>query len=242
MNPRLILLLGCLALPVNGQESTTVAPEVSNLLAQPDDADKQRNILHLLPKFVSQSSSLEALSGNMRLDFLEAADCSLLARTALEIERTRRSNLANTRPPQRGGVVDPVAQIGFRLKHLVLPDVEAFDRSLDQSTDGGWTTLGQPYRFWSLLVLWIDKHGIKSPEALAIKAEVERFVTQSDSAQPEAAVKPLLSVDAAKETPEAKPTPTTLSEEPTSSTTWGIIVVLIVAATGLLWSLLKGRK
>jgi hypothetical protein len=42
--------------------------------------------------------------------------------------------------------------------------------------------------------------------------------------------------------PEAKPTTSTPSEEPTSSTPWSIIVVLIVAAVGLLWLLLKGRK
>lgn len=41
--------------------------------------------------------------------------------------------------------------------------------------------------------------------------------------------------------PEAMPTPTP-SEEPTSSTPWSIIVVLIVAATGVLWLLLKNRK
>ncbi|MCF7787468.1 MAG: hypothetical protein K9N47_15165 [Prosthecobacter sp.] len=41
---------------------------------------------------------------------------------------------------------------------------------------------------------------------------------------------------------EAKLTLPTLSEEPTSSTPWSIIVVLIVAATGLLWLLLKKRK
>jgi hypothetical protein len=48
-----------------------------------------------------------------------------------------------------------------------------------------------------------------------------------------------------KETPDAKapqskPTPTP-SEEATSSTPWSIIVVLIVAAAGLLWLLLKRR-
>lgn len=42
--------------------------------------------------------------------------------------------------------------------------------------------------------------------------------------------------------PEAKPTQPTLSEEPTSSTPWSIIVVLIVAALGLLWLLLKRRS
>ncbi len=46
---------------------------------------------------------------------------------------------------------------------------------------------------------------------------------------------------AAKQAPEAKPAPTP-SEEPTSSTPWSIIVVLIMAATGLLWLLLNGRK
>jgi hypothetical protein len=46
--------------------------------------------------------------------------------------------------------------------------------------------------------------------------------------------------------PKKAPSPTTAqsppSEEPASSTPWSIIAVLIVAATGLLWLLLKGRK
>ena len=41
---------------------------------------------------------------------------------------------------------------------------------------------------------------------------------------------------------EAKPSTATLSEEPTSSTPWSIIVVLTVAAGGLLWLLLKRRS
>lgn len=44
-----------------------------------------------------------------------------------------------------------------------------------------------------------------------------------------------------KKAPEAKPTPTP-SEDPASSTPWSIIVVLIVAALGLLWLLLKRRS
>ena len=40
--------------------------------------------------------------------------------------------------------------------------------------------------------------------------------------------------------PEAKPSP--LSRKPTSSTTWSVVGVLIVAVTALLWLLLKGRK
>jgi hypothetical protein len=41
--------------------------------------------------------------------------------------------------------------------------------------------------------------------------------------------------------PKAKPAPSS-GEEPTSSTPWSIIVVLIVAACGLLWLLVKNRK
>lgn len=46
---------------------------------------------------------------------------------------------------------------------------------------------------------------------------------------------------APKKAPEAKPA-STPSDEPASSTPWSIIVVLIVAAIGLLWLLVKNRK
>jgi len=45
-----------------------------------------------------------------------------------------------------------------------------------------------------------------------------------------------------KKEPEAKPSPTSPSEQPTSSTPWSIVGVLIVAALGLLWLLLKRRS
>jgi hypothetical protein len=45
-----------------------------------------------------------------------------------------------------------------------------------------------------------------------------------------------------KKAPSTEPPPSTPSEEPTSSTPWSVIVVLIVAATGLLWLLVKNRK
>lgn len=45
-----------------------------------------------------------------------------------------------------------------------------------------------------------------------------------------------------KKAPEAKPTTSTPSEEPVSSKPWSIIVVLIAAALGLLWLVLKNRK
>jgi hypothetical protein len=53
---------------------------------------------------------------------------------------------------------------------------------------------------------------------------------------------PSVQPTAPKNAPEAKLTVPTPSEEPTSSTPWSIIVVLIVAATGLLWLLVKNRR
>lgn len=47
---------------------------------------------------------------------------------------------------------------------------------------------------------------------------------------------------APKQSPEPKPPTTTANEEPSSSTPWSLIVVLIVAALGLLWLLLKRRS
>ncbi len=47
---------------------------------------------------------------------------------------------------------------------------------------------------------------------------------------------------APKKAPSTASPSSTPSEEPASSTPWSVIVVLIVAAIGLLWLLLKGRK
>ena len=66
---------------------------------------------------------------------------------------------------------------------------------------------------------------------------------QSDPfAQPTPTPKPppVVQPPAPKKAPEAKTV--TPSEEPTSPTPWSIIVVLIVAAIGLLWLLVKKRK
>lgn len=70
------------------------------------------------------------------------------------------------------------------------------------------------------------------------KFQIERASNALD--QP---VNPLPSVQppAPKKAPEAKPA-STQSEEPTTSARWSIIVVLIVAATGLLWLVHKNRK
>ena len=72
-----------------------------------------------------------------------------------------------------------------------------------------------------------------------------KYQAMNDKAQAEAAAQkssPSVQLPAPKKSPEAKPTTSTPSEEPTSSTLWSVIVILIVAATGLLWLLVKNRE
>lgn len=68
--------------------------------------------------------------------------------------------------------------------------------------------------------------------------EEDASVASTPAPKPPPLVRPI----APKKEPEAKLTPTTPNQEPASSTPWSIIVVLIVAATGLLWLVLKKRK
>lgn len=71
-----------------------------------------------------------------------------------------------------------------------------------------------------------------------------KYQAMNDKAQADAAAQkspPALQPATPKKAPEAKPA-STPSEEPASSTPWSISVVLVVAAIGLLWLLLKKRK
>lgn len=80
----------------------------------------------------------------------------------------------------------------------------------------------------------------------AAKLEMPRATPASVASSPDekpspANSPPLVQPLVPKKPPQAQPAPT-LSEEPSSTIPWSIIVVLIVAATGLLWLLLKRRS
>jgi hypothetical protein len=71
-----------------------------------------------------------------------------------------------------------------------------------------------------------------------------KYQAMNDKAQADAAAQkssPAIQPTAAKNAP-TTPTSSTPSEEPTPQTPWSVIVVLIVAATGLLWLVVKKRK
>lgn len=81
------------------------------------------------------------------------------------------------------------------------------------------------------------------------KMTVQRLQKQGESspkANPSAAnstqAPSLVQPTAPKKAPSTAPALSTPSEEPASSTSWSLIVVLIVAALGLLWLLVKLRK
>jgi hypothetical protein len=65
--------------------------------------------------------------------------------------------------------------------------------------------------------------------------------TNTTTSQPPPAATPAVIQPPAPKQPKLKPTATP-SEEPTSSSPWSIIIVLIVAALGLLWLLFKRRS
>lgn len=78
--------------------------------------------------------------------------------------------------------------------------------------------------------------------ALAALQKSDPQSEQPPSKSPTTNSLPIVQPPAPKKSPEAKPTVPAPSKEPTSSTPWSVIVVLIIAATGLLWLLVKNRK
>ena len=78
----------------------------------------------------------------------------------------------------------------------------------------------------------------------AVKADLQSVPPPAEKQTPsnESSVSEPTSLSAPTKVVASNPTAPTRSEEPTSSTPWSVIVILIVAATGLLWLLLKNRK
>ena len=82
------------------------------------------------------------------------------------------------------------------------------------------------------------------PDVQSVIAEHSKAVGKiaEPSKAPQPSQSELVEPQSSKASPLPKPEPTTSSEEPKSSTPWSVVAVLIVAAIGLLWLLLKKRK
>jgi hypothetical protein len=91
--------------------------------------------------------------------------------------------------------------------------------------------------------LFDDKGISRDFQALdGIEGDVARQAESGSTNDASSASLRIESPQPVKQAPEANLTRPAPSEEPVSSTLWSIVVVLIVAACGLLWLLLKGRK
>lgn len=106
---------------------------------------------------------------------------------------------------------------------------------------------GAPGFVWDVLHTEDFENNIVAIQPYLVKTGVIADSKQSqlngpDNLQPAIVLDANEAMSGKSKTREPKPTPTTSSEEPTSSTPWSIIVMLIVAATGLLWLLVKKRK
>jgi hypothetical protein len=123
--------------------------------------------------------------------------------------------------------------------------------AIQQLTDGSWCEVRSPYEVGkeTRLPLIKGRHdayekvfsrlsGGQSPEPTNDVIGHE----PPSKPEPSANSSPSVQSPVPKKEPEAKPTATAASDEPTSSTPWSIIVVLIAAATGLLWLLVKQPK
>lgn len=86
-----------------------------------------------------------------------------------------------------------------------------------------------------------DSTGKMTVHALQAGSGTAPTATNSDNATAAPQVPPMVQPATPKKATEAKPA-STPSEEPASSTPWSVIALLIVAAIGLLWLLVKKRK
>lgn len=82
---------------------------------------------------------------------------------------------------------------------------------------------------------------LKAIGMVASPPSIEQSSKKPPSANSQTTSPPVAHLPAPKQAPEAKSAGSSPSEEP-ASTPWSIIVVLIVAATGLLWLAVKNRK
>jgi hypothetical protein len=147
----------------------------------------------------------------------------------------------------------PTSKDAPSLESLFTATIKDGDHWLNYSSPRGWTN---PYSFrtkLAKLILHARTGTSQDIEDQAIlRDDPSRWLSQltptstMHAAQTAVSMASTVSVPplqplATAQAPEAKPAPTP-TEEPASSTPWRIIVVMIVAAVGLLWLLLKRRS
>lgn len=140
------------------------------------------------------------------------------------------------------------------LESMFTATIKEGDHWLNYAPPRGWTS---PYQFRYKLAKLILLARTGAPQdvedQVLLRDNPSRWLSQlnptpTQSTTQSATNRPTPNVStlsvhpsALSKAPETKPAPTP-GEEPTSSTPWSVVAVLVVAATGLLWLLVKKRK
>jgi hypothetical protein len=87
-----------------------------------------------------------------------------------------------------------------------------------------------------------DSTGKMTVQTLQAGSGIESVITKLDSSTASSQLPPVVQPPTPTKAQESKPTHPATSVKPITSTPWGLILILIVAAIGLAWLLLKQRK
>jgi len=131
----------------------------------------------------------------------------------------------------------PERGIDLQIKMTIPREGVQFDESTkayhDLVTQGGTLLVEKMLKGMGQLVAHVERTNLRATEGSATKSPDANAPDESNT-------NGLRSSSAASNAGAQTPTPSV--EKPTSSTPWSVVVVLIVAAIGLLWFLLKRRS
>lgn len=205
------------------------APEIAHITEAIDPKSRTLLALERLPESLDDRDQFTWLASQLDLRALDKSHVGIMTTSVLRLEKAFRST-PGTFEMTKGGVMQTslLSGIVLRIEELLLHDNRAFRKSRERTVMG---SMGFTEHFQALSE-WCRKSNVEIEASALIPQAIDSIATLTIP----------ISMPIAKQAPEAKPTQAMLSEEPTSSTPWSIIVVLIVAAGALLWLLLKRRS
>lgn len=212
--------------PLQGKVS---APEIAHIEDAVDPKSRTLLALERLPASLDDRDQFTWLASQLDLRALDKSHVGIMTTSVLRLEKAFRTT-PGTFEMTNGGVMQTslLSGIVLRIEELLLNDNRAFRESRERTVI---SSMGFREHFQALSE-WCRKSNVETEAAALIPQAIDSVATDAIP----------ISIPSAKKAPDTKATPTTPSEEPTSSTPWSIIVVLIVAACGLLWLLLKRRS
>lgn len=224
-----ILQVAAFALAITGPlQGKVSAPDIAHIKEASDPKSRTLLVLERLPASLDDRDQFTWLASQLDLRALDKSHVGIMTTSVLRLEKAFRST-PGTFEMTNGGVMQTslLSGIVLRIEELLLHDNRAFRESRERTVI---SSMGFTEHFQALSE-WCRKRNVETEASALIPQAIDSVGTLAIP----------LSIPTAKKDPEAKHAPTP-SEEPAPSTHWSIILVLIVAATGLLWLLVKKRK